>query len=453
MYYRHFGLDGPPFRFTSSPPVVYLGAAHRECLAALEWGLLYDQCGLMLLLGETGTGKTTLVNTMLSRRLPNLQLACVPNPKLSFQEIMRVILPQLGVVTNERGKLELIQALERAVANRPEGSRTAIIIDEAQNLSDETLEDLRLVANTAGARDRELQIVLMGQPELLDRLSAHHLRQLRERISTKVSLSALSPTESVGYIDYRLQAQNGSARIFEPTALKHLVKAAAGIPRRLNVLCHNALLLAYSKNKNTVTLEVAREVVDDYEGIFPLSNEGQPTGLDRVESAIIEYATHAEPANRPRWPMALVAATCAAFAVLGFGTVFVATTSKWSGQFDRVAHRIEAAPVSPEASSQPSDDVKTAAATLGYTASVADASAAPMPSLAPKPVPAPRYTTVQIRPGDTFHDLAAKYLGSKDRTWELIHANPQIKDPDNLYVGETIYLPAHQPTNLAGEVQ
>jgi type II secretory pathway predicted ATPase ExeA len=453
MYYRHFALDGPPFRFTSSPTTVFLGAAHRECLAALEWGLLYDQCGFMLLLGETGTGKTTLVNSVLARRLPKLQLACVPNPKLSFLEIMRVILPQLGVVTNERGKLELIQALERVVANRPEGSRTAIMIDEAQDLSDETLEDLRLLANTVGARDRELQIVLMGHPELLDRLSAHHLRQLRERISTKVSLPALSTAESAAYIDYRMQAQNGSARIFEPSALKYLIKAAAGIPRRLNVLCHNALLLAYSKKKNTVTLEDAREVVADYQGIFPVSNDEQRPTLDRVESAIIEYATHPEPVIRPRRPMALVAATCAAFAVLGFGTVFVAKTGNWFGQVDRMAHRIEAAPVSPESSTQPAADVKSAAATLGYTASVADAAPAPMPILAPKPVAAPHHATVQIRRGDTFHDLAAKYLGSEDRTWELIHANPQIKDPNNLYVGQTIYLPAHQPTNLAGEVQ
>ena len=453
MYYRHFALDGPPFRFTSSPTTVYLGAAHRECLAALEWGLLYDQCGFMLLLGETGTGKTTLVNTVLARRLPKLQLACVPNPKLSFQEIMRVVLPQLGVVTDQRGKLELIQALERVVASRPEGSRTAIMIDEAQDLSDETLEDLRLLANTVGARDRELQIVLMGHPELLDRLSAHHLRQLRERISTKVSLPALSTTESVAYIDHRLRAQNGSVRIFEPKAIQCLVKAAGGIPRRLNVLCHNALLLAYSKKKNTVTLEVAREVVADYEGIFPVSNDVPRLTLDSVESAIIEYATHAEPAIRLRRPTALVAATCAAFAVLGFGTVFVASTSNWSGEFERIAHRIEAGPVSPEASSQPAQDTKTAAATLGYTASIADAAPAPMPSLAPKPVAAPRHTTVQIRRGDTFHDLAVKYLGSKDRAWELIRANPQIKDPNNLYVGQTIYLPAHQPTNLAGEVQ
>ncbi|MGA8643766.1 AAA family ATPase [Candidatus Binatus sp.] len=454
MYYRHFGLDGPPFRFTSSQTAVYLGAAHRECLAALQWGLLYDQCGFMLLLGETGTGKTTLVNTVLARRLPNLHLACVPNPRLSFQEVLRVVLPQLGVVTDERGKLELIQALERAVANRPEGSRTAIIIDEAQDLTDETFEDLRLLANTVGARDRELQIVLMGHPELLDRLSAHHLRQLRERISTKVSLPALSTTESVAYIDYRLQAQNGSARIFEPNALKYLIKAAAGIPRRLNVLCHNALLLAYSKNKSTVTLEVAREVVGDYQGIFPLSNVEPRPALRTVEPATREPGIGAEPVIRPRRPMALAAAACAAFAVLGFGSVFVARTSNLSGEFDRMAHGIEASPVTPDASSQSTEDVKTVAATLGYTASIADASpAAPMPALKTEPAPAPRHTTIQIRPGDTFHDLAVKYLGSKDRTRELINANPQIKDPDNLYVGQTIYLPAHQPTKLAGEVQ
>lgn len=113
MYYRHFSLDGPPFRFTPSP-TLYLGPAHRECLAALEWGLLHDQCGFMVLLGETGTGKTTLLNSVLTRRLPNLQIACVPNPKLSFVEIMRVVLPQLGVSTREFGKLELIQALSSA---------------------------------------------------------------------------------------------------------------------------------------------------------------------------------------------------------------------------------------------------------------------------------------------------------------------------------------------------
>jgi type II secretory pathway predicted ATPase ExeA len=474
MYYRHFGLDGPPFRFTPSPAVLYLGAAHRECLAALEWALLHDQCGFMVLLGETGTGKTTLLNAVLARRPRNLQLACVPNPKLSFQEIMRVVLPQLGVVTKERGKLELMEEFERVIANRPPGSRTAIIVDEAQNLTDEALEDLRLLTNSNSGQDCGLQIVLMGHPELLEHLSAHHLRQLRERISTKVFLLSLDDGESAAYIDCRLQAQNGSAQIFEANAIKYLIAAAAGIPRRLNVLCHNALLLAYSKNQKTVTLDVAREVVKDYEGIFlPLNNADRPA-LAAVKPAIPaktpvsektpivletpiedEPPIDVEPLIRPSRRFALVGATCAAFAVIAIGSILIAKTTNLSNEFNRSAQRI--ATVVPSANAAVSSsslaDDKTLAPTVGYAPSIVNASAAAMPIHSIEAVSAPHDETIQIHSGDTFHDLAAKYLGSKDRTPDLIKANPQIKNPNSLYVGETVHLPSSQPTNLAGVVQ
>ncbi len=124
-----------------------------------------------------------------------------------------------------------------------------------------------------------------------------------------------------------------------------------------------------------------------------------------------------------------------------------------SGEFDRMAHRIEAAPVAPEASSQSTEDVKTVEATLGYTASIADASPAPMPALKTETAAPPEATIIRIRQGDTIHDLAAKYLGSKYRARELINANPQIKDPNNLFVGQIIFLPKSQPTDLAGVVQ
>jgi type II secretory pathway predicted ATPase ExeA len=428
MYYRHFGLDGPPFRFTPSP-TLYLGPAHRECLAALEWALLHDQCGFMLLLGETGTGKTTLLNSVLTRSLPNLKLACVRNPKLSFVEIMRVVLPQVGVVSRERGKLESIQALECALANRPLGSRTAIVIDEAQNLSDETLEDLRLLSNSCGGQDRELQFVLMGHPELLDRLSARHLRQIRERISTKVTLAALTAKESIAYIRYRLQAQNGSARIFEADAIKYLIEAAAGIPRRLNVLCHNSLLLAYSKNQGTVTLDVAREVVGDYKDIFlshpELDSGAAPT---EVQPAAIR--------RRPR--LVLAAAACAALAVIGFGGVMLSAHDWQPGKL-----RNEVAVPRPAIAAAPIADAQI------HKPPPAEAKKSPA-----SVVTAPSESTIiRIRRGDTFHDLAAKYLGSKDRARDLINANPQIKNPNNLFVGQIIFLPKSQPTDLAGVVQ
>jgi type II secretory pathway predicted ATPase ExeA len=432
MYYRHFGLDGPPFRFTPSP-TLYLGPAHRECLAALEWALLHDQCGFMVLLGETGTGKTTLLNSVLARSLPNLKLACVPNPRLSFVEIMRVVLPQLGVAIKECGKLDLIQALERAVANRPLGSRTAIIIDEAQNLSDDTLEDLRLLSNSCGGQDRELQFVLMGHPELLDRLSGRHLRQIRERISTKVTLPALSANESIAYVNYRMKAQNGSVRIFEADAIKYLIEASAGVPRRLNVLCHNALLLAYSKNQGTVTLDVAREVVADYKDIFRQKDDSRHPELASAASAEVRPA-----AIRPRPRLVLAAAACAALALVGFGGVMLSAHDWQPGQLGN-----DVAVSRPVIAPAPITDNQI------HKPSLVEAKKSPA-SVVTAP---PEATIIRIRQGDTIHDLAAKYLGSKYRARELINANPQIKDPNNLFVGQIIFLPKSLPTDLAGVVQ
>ncbi len=441
MYYRHFGLDGPPFRFSPSAAVLYLGSSHRECLAALEWALIHDQCGFMLLVGETGTGKTTLLNAVLARRLPNLRLACVTNPRLSFEEIMRVVLPQLGVTTNERGKLDLIQELERVVVNQPEGHRTAIAIDEAQDLGDETLEDLRLLANRIGSQDRELQIVLMGHPELLDRLAAHNLRQLRERISTKVSLLPLSPIESVAYVNCRLEAEHGTPQIFDAKALRALVKAAAGIPRRLNVLCHNALVLAYSQDAGKVTRSIAREVVKDYESIV------SPSKLNKRPSE----SRSAEATIHPRRPLIRAVGACAAVAVIGLGSVSIPTVHNWAGALTRTAPPIAgSAPASPEATSASGDQT---AATLGYTASTADASVVAIPSDPTKSAPSPDFTAIQIHAGDTFHDLAAKYLGSKDRARELIKDNPQISNPNVLYVGETVYVPSTHVNDQAREVR
>ncbi len=442
MYYEHFGLDGPPFRFSSSAAALYLSVTHRECLAALEWGLLHDQCGFMLLTGETGTGKTTLLNAVFARRLPNLHLACVTNPRLSFEEILRVVLPQLGVTTNERGKLELIQALERAVANQPEGHRTAIVIDEAQVLSDESLEDFRLLANRIGSQDRDLQIVLMGHPEMIERLSAHNLRQLRERISTNVSLLPLSRTESIAYVYYRLESQNGTPRIFDADALRLLVDAAAGIPRRLNVLCHNSLVLAYSKSAGTVTRSIAREVIEDNASIIrPCVRQKRPIVPRR-----------AEPAIRPPTTLIRAAGLCAAVAVVGMGAVLLPAAHDWAGRFNHSIPPVAdaASPAPPQAPSEHVAEDKPVAASPGYATSIANTSAATMQS---QPETAPHQTPIHIQAGDTFHDLAAKYLGSKDRTPDLIKANPQIPDPNVLYIGETVYLPSTRSNDQARAVR
>jgi type II secretory pathway predicted ATPase ExeA len=269
VYYQHFGLNGPPFQFTPSPAMVYMSQTHREGMAALEWGLMHESSGFSLLAGESGTGKTTLIASLLSRQYQRLHLAYVTNPRLDFPDVLRLILTQLGVEAAGLSKGEMLDALGRFLGALRPAERVAIICDEAQGLSDDSLEELRLLSNYGRPGENQLQLILAGQPELLRRLMAPNLRQFNERIGARTLLVPLDLNETLEYIDYRLRSKGGTAaRIFNHKALKYIVAASAGIPRRVNVLCHNAMLLAYAAGARQVTLKMAKEAVADYQDLF-----------------------------------------------------------------------------------------------------------------------------------------------------------------------------------------
>jgi type II secretory pathway predicted ATPase ExeA len=265
MYYRHFRLTGPPFEALAGPEALYLSRAHRESLAALEWGLLHEPSGFTTLTGETGTGKTTLVSSILARNFAQLRAAYVINPKLSFEDILRVILGQFGIPCAEPGKLDRIEALVGFLGARMPNERLAIIVDEAQDLSDDSLEELRLLSNYGQRIGKYLQLVLVGQPELGLRLKSPSLRQFNQRVAARSVLSRLSFAEAHEYVGYRLRARDGRSRdIFDSDALDYLLRHSAGIPRQINVLCHNAMLLAYSAGAPLVDLKAARAAVADH---------------------------------------------------------------------------------------------------------------------------------------------------------------------------------------------
>ena len=265
MYYRHFRLTGPPFEALAGPEALYLSRAHRESLAALEWGLLHEPSGFTTLTGETGTGKTTLVSSILARNFAQLRAAYVINPKLSFEDILRVILGQFGIPCVEPGKLDRIEALVGFLGARMPNERLAIIVDEAQDLSDDSLEELRLLSNYGQRIGKYLQLVLVGQPELGLRLKSPSLRQFNQRVAARSVLSRLSFAEAHEYVGYRLRARDGRSRdIFDSDALDYLLRHSAGIPRQINVLCHNAMLLAYSAGAPLVDLKAARAAVADH---------------------------------------------------------------------------------------------------------------------------------------------------------------------------------------------
>jgi general secretion pathway protein A len=319
VYYQHFGLNGPPFQFTPSPAMVYMSQTHREGMAALEWGLMHESSGFSVLAGESGTGKTTLIASLLSRQYQRLHLAYVTNPRLDFPDVLRLILTQLGVEASGLSKGQMLDALGRFLGGLRPAERVAIIFDEAQGLSDEALEDLRLLSNYGRPGENQLQLILAGQPELLRRLMAPNLRQFNERIGARTLLVPLDASETLEYIDYRLRSKGGTAaKIFSPKALKFIVAASAGIPRRVNVLCHNAMLLAYAEGARQVTIKMAKAAIAEYQDLF---------------TAAIKASSHENPTPRDglrlSWLPGVTAVAAAAgllLALMAFGPHF----GKWS---------------------------------------------------------------------------------------------------------------------------
>ena len=341
MYYRHFRLTGPPFEALAGPEALYLSQAHRESLAALEWGLLHEPSGFTTLTGETGTGKTTLVSSILARNFAQLRAAYVINPKLSFEDILRVVLGQFGIACMESNKLDRIEALVSFLGARMPNERLAIIVDEAQDLSEDVLEELRLLSNYGQRIGKYLQLVLVGQPELALRLKSPSLRQFNQRVAARSVLNRLSFVEAHEYVGYRLRARDGRSRdIFDSEALDYLLRHSAGIPRQINVLCHNAMLLAYSAGASLVDLKSARAAVAEHGGsllggawTLTIPSKGvQPIYVGVAALALLllgGYGYRAVPTQAPRTNADASAAVPAQTArIIGDASINVARESK-----------------------------------------------------------------------------------------------------------------------------
>src|SRR6266853_6713506 len=201
QYYQYFRLKGPPFQPASPDGAVYLSPTHLEGLATLESGLSGDLTGLTLLTGEAGTGKTTLIYSLLQRDYKRVRISHIDDPKLSFLEMMQVVMSQLQLYAAGTTKLDYLNAIDHLLDLHGKEERIAIIVDEAQVLSDDILENLRLLSNRGQRDDRCLQLVLVGQPELAERLKKPKLRQLNQRISSRGVLRPLTTGEAITYVE------------------------------------------------------------------------------------------------------------------------------------------------------------------------------------------------------------------------------------------------------------
>jgi general secretion pathway protein A len=266
MYTQFYGLNEKPFSLTPDPRFLFLSESHREALAHLLYGIEQGE-GFIAVTGEVGTGKTTLCRALLQRLGPKMEVAFVFNPILSGEDLLRAVSLEFGLITEGYSRADLNDQLNQFLLQTSrDGRRALLIVDESQNLDPATLEEIRLLSNLETSSSKLIQIVLFGQPELDEMLDSRELRQLRQRIAVRWTLSSLNAAETRDYVRHRLKIAAGKeCNLFDDKALREVQRRARGIPRLINVLCDRAMLVGYAAGTPTVKTDsihrAAREIL------------------------------------------------------------------------------------------------------------------------------------------------------------------------------------------------
>lgn len=267
VYLDYYGLSEAPFTITPNPRFLFFSGKHREAFNHLLYGIR-ERKGFVQLTGEVGAGKTTLCRALLEQLGPNFSTALILNPVLDSDQLMKGIATEFGLNVKGMDRLETIAEINAFLLNQlAEGKETVLIIDEAQNLTPELLEQVRLLSNLETDERKLLQILLMGQPELRDRLNDHSLRQLRQRITVRYHLSPLRRSELGQYIQHRLHVSgaNGSP-YFSNAAIWRIYHYSKGIPRLINALCDKCLLAGFVQQRDRIDFRMVGVAIRELEG-------------------------------------------------------------------------------------------------------------------------------------------------------------------------------------------
>lgn len=264
MYESFFGLETKPFELVPNPRFLFLSQSHRKALSYLRYGL-QERAGFILLTGEVGSGKTTIIRDLIGSLGGEARLALVFNTRVSPEQLIAIINEEFGLPVDGKDKVALLRDLnDFLIAEHARGGQPMVIIDEAQNLSAEALEEVRLLSNLEADSFKLLQIILVGQPELKGIIAQESLRQLRQRISINCHIEPLSRDEAQDYVYHRLEtAGNREAVNFYPGTFDSLYNYSQGIPRLINVFCDFLLLAAFVEETRDLTLELVEEVIGD----------------------------------------------------------------------------------------------------------------------------------------------------------------------------------------------
>ena len=269
MYLSFFGLNEKPFAITPDPRYLYLSERHAEALAHLLYGI-NEAGGFVQLTGEVGTGKTTIVRSLLAQTPKNAEIALILNPRMTAPEFLLTICEEIGIGvpdTSMRSLKDLVDILSHYLLRaHSAGRRVVLVVDEAQNLAPAVLEQVRLLTNLETNTQKLLQIILIGQPELRELLGRNELRQLAQRITGRYHLHPLSRDETVAYVRHRLRVAGATTDIFSGPALSEIYRLSVGVPRVINVICDRALLGSYSMDRHRVTGTLVRHAASEVFG-------------------------------------------------------------------------------------------------------------------------------------------------------------------------------------------
>jgi len=265
---QFYHLTKEPFHVTPDPEFLFLSPSHKQALGSLIYGVK-NRKGFIVITGGVGVGKTTILRSYLEGVIhQKTKIIYIFNPNVTFKNLLKTIYKELGFLTKTDDSVEMLNGLYQILMKEyKEGNIVSLIVDEAQNMPMQTLENLRMLSNLETTKDKLLQIVLIGQYEFEQMLNQYSLRQLKQRIAIRYTIIPFTKKESIAYIKHRLEkASVNNNQLFTKEALKAIVKRAKGIPRHLNILCDNALITGFGYQKNPVDLKIVKEAIGDFKG-------------------------------------------------------------------------------------------------------------------------------------------------------------------------------------------